>query len=181
MTGKVENMFEQWNADIPRYQLTYGAGLILLLSTTVLLSALAFEHIGGFRPCELCYMERNSWYAALPLSMLALWAGRNEKIPLARIVLLVLGLLFLWNAGLSFFHAGMEWKWWTGPASCSSSGGGLAPLGGGGGLLDQLENISVVPCDKAQFRLFGLSFAGYDAILSLAAAFLALRSCFHRS
>jgi disulfide bond formation protein DsbB len=179
--GREAIMMAWPDLNILRERLAFSAILLAALALTVIIAAFGFEHIGGFKPCELCLMERKSWYAALPLALLAGWAGWNEKFPLARSLLLLLGVVFLWNAGLSFFHAGMEWKWWTGPASCSSgAGGGLAPLGGAGGLLGELENITVIPCDKAQFRLFGLSFAGYDALLSLFAAVIALAACFRR-
>ena len=153
------------------------AALIALLALVVIISAFGFEHIGGFRPCELCYMERKAWYAGLPLALIALGSGWKGKISLARIAMLILAVVFLWNTGLAFFHAGMEWGWWQGPSSCSSADGGLPALGGEGGLLDALEKTTVVPCDKAQFRLLGISFAGYDALISLLAALTALYGC----
>jgi disulfide bond formation protein DsbB len=76
----------------------------------------------------------------------------------------------LWNSGLGVYHSGIEWKWWPGPQECSGS---LDNLGGAGGLLKQLESISLVRCDDAAWRFLGLSLAGYNALISLALAFVA--------
>jgi disulfide bond formation protein DsbB len=76
----------------------------------------------------------------------------------------------LWNSGLGVYHSGIEWKWWPGPQECSGS---LDNLGGPGGLLKQLESISLVRCDDAAWRFLGLSLAGYNALISLALALVA--------
>jgi disulfide bond formation protein DsbB len=42
------------------------------------------------------------------------------------------------------------------------------------GLLNTLKDVHVIRCDEAAWRLFGLSFAGYNALISLGLAVLAL-------
>jgi len=72
---------------------------------------------------------------------------------------------FLVNTGLAIYHAGVEWKFWAGPETCQLA---LQPLGGGaGGLLKQLETERVIRCDEAPWQFMGLSFAGWNAVLSL--------------
>ncbi len=156
-----------------------GAILVFFLCLAIVLAALGFEHIGGYRPCPLCLLERKAWYAALPLSALAIWlAGRGlrgaEKYLLANSVLAIIALIFIANAGLAGYHAGVEWKWWEGPGTCSDNL--MTPLGGSGdgGLLGALEQTTIVRCDIAQFRLFGLSFSGYNFLMSLLAATISL-------
>lgn len=150
-----------------------AAALLLAASLGVIIAAMLFEHVGGYRPCELCYLERKPWYFAAPASLLAVLALRLGREAPARLLLGILALLFVLNAGLAGYHAGIEWNWWAGPSSCTGSG--AAPLGGGpGGLLASLETIRIVPCDVAQFRLFGLSFAGYNFFMSLGVALIAL-------
>jgi disulfide bond formation protein DsbB len=73
----------------------------------------------------------------------------------------------LYNAGLGAYHAGIEWKWWPGPPSCTSTGLGLSTD------LGDLSGIRPVMCDEAAWRMFGLSMAGYNALASLAAAAIA--------
>ena len=64
---------------------------------------------------------------------------------------------------LGVYHAGVEWHWWPGPQACTGSA-----FHYNGGKLDL--NAPAVMCDVAAWRLFGLSLAGYNAIISLAIA-----------
>jgi disulfide bond formation protein DsbB len=124
-----------------------------------------FEYVLGYPPCPLCLDQRMAFYVSVPLAAL-LWLGASHGA--ARKVLLlgflVIAALMLWNTGLSAFHAGVEWKFWPGPADCS---GPINGLGSAGNLLSQLQNIRIVRCDEAAWRLFGLSLAGYDVLVSL--------------
>jgi disulfide bond formation protein DsbB len=43
-----------------------------------------------------------------------------------------------------------------------------------GRLIDQLQSIRVVRCDEAAWRLFGVSLAGYNVVISGALACVAL-------
>ena len=155
--------------------LAASALVLFALSGAVILSALGFEHIGGYKPCPLCLIERNAWYAAFGVSILV-FLGSKSRIDGGYVALFLMGLIglaFLYNAGLAGFHAGIEWKWWAGPTSCT--GDHLEALGGGtGGLLGALNETRVIRCDVAEFRLFGISFSGYNFLLSLLAAAIAL-------
>ena len=167
----LDNLLAKFN-DNP---LATGALFLFVLSSAVTLSALGFEHIGGYKPCPLCLIERRAWYFALIASLLVIW-GSKTKFDGGYLALLLLGLIglgFLYNAGLAGYHAGVEWKWWEGPTSCT--GDQLNELGGGaGGFLAALNKTQIIRCDIAQFRLFGLSFSGYNFLLSLLAAAVAL-------
>ena len=44
---------------------------VLFGMCAVILSALAFEHIGGYQPCKLCLEQRLPWYFGIPLIMVA--------------------------------------------------------------------------------------------------------------
>lgn len=141
-----------------------------MLSALALAGALAIEFIGGIAPCPLCLDQRIAYYAAIPLALVAfaLWPGVK---PASRAVFAVLAAGFLINAGLGVYHSGIEWGWWPGPDACS----GMAPLATTPGeLLESLKRPRVVRCDEAALRIFGLSLAGYSALLSLLLAALAL-------
>jgi disulfide bond formation protein DsbB len=145
---------------------------IALLSAAALAGALGIEYIGGIRPCPLCLDQRIVYYAAVPAGLIASWLAR--RMPgLARLLLVLLALAFLVNAGFGVYHAGIEWGWWPGPDECS----GMAPLATNpGALLESLQKQSnVIRCDAAALRILGLSLAGYSALLS---AFLALLSAY---
>ncbi len=146
-----------------------AAGVVGLAALAAISSALAFEHLGGYEPCPLCLQERWAYYAAIPLAFLALLFFRQGQSGIAQLLLVVCGLAFLANAGLGVFHSGVEWHWWPGPASCS---GGSITLDASR-LLEAVKNERVVRCDEAPWRLFGLSFAGYSALISAGLAFVA--------
>jgi disulfide bond formation protein DsbB len=146
------------------------AGRLMLISAVLFAIALAtiltahgFEHFGGYLPCHLCLQERYAYYFAVPASVIAFFAARGEAIGPARVVLLLIALACIANAALGLFHAGVEWKWWAGPTECS---GGSTIEWGEGGLAKQLENAKVIACDQAAWRLLGLSFAGWNAVVS---------------
>ncbi len=130
-----------------------------------------FEYGLGYPPCPLCLDQRMAFYVSVPLAAL-LWLGATHGA--ARKVLLlgflVIAALMLWNTGLSAYHAGVEWKFWAGPADCS---GALNSLGSAGGMLQKLQSIRVVRCDEAPWTLFGISLAGYDVLVSLLLAAVA--------
>jgi disulfide bond formation protein DsbB len=153
---------------------SFGPGTVSLaiaaLSALALGGALGIEYIGGIRPCPLCLDQRIAYYAAMPVALIAAWlAGR---MPLAaRVLLALLALGFISNATLGVYHAGIEWGWWPGPDECS----GMVPLATTPGeLMNSLNKPSVVRCDAAALRIFGLSLAGYSALLSAFLAILAL-------
>ena len=147
------------------------AALMLAIAVATILAALGFEHIGGYQPCPLCLMQRTPYYLGIPLVAAALVAARLQA---PRLVLAALfgafALAMLYNAGLAAYHAGVEWRFWEGPAACAPS----VEVGGVDDLLDQLENATPPSCTDAAWRLLGLSFAGWNAIVSALLAGLGL-------
>ena len=140
-----------------------AAAIVLIIAAATILAALAFEHLGGYAPCPLCLEERYAYYFAVPASAIALLLAREHATGLARILLLLIALAFLANAVTGVYHAGVEWKWWPGPGECS---GAFELQWGEGGIVD----TPIIHCDEASWRFLGLSFAGWNAVVS---AFLA--------
>jgi disulfide bond formation protein DsbB len=140
---------------------------VLFAAIAVILAALAFEHIGGYKPCELCLQQRWAYYITIPLLFVALVLLGAQQHKAAAVILLACALAFLANAGLSAYHAGVEWEFWAGPDTCSA--GALQPLPKSGeDLLKSLARPEVVPCTAAQLRVLGISFAGWNFLASLA-------------
>ena len=146
----------------PAYRM--GA-LALLASLAVILAALGFEHLGGYAPCPLCLMQRYAYYAAIPLLFVALALDAAQRPAAARLIFILVGLMFLANAGMAVYHAGAEWKFWPGPDTCAAPPGALSTSAGG--LLKDLERTRVARCDEAPWHFLGLSFAGWNGVLSL--------------
>jgi disulfide bond formation protein DsbB len=156
----------------PAYRL--GA-LVLLVATGAIVAALGFEYIGGFIPCPLCLQQRSAYYAGIPLTFLALVFVSGGRTPIATLLFVAVALAFLVNTGLGVYHAGAEWKYWPGPSSC----GTLQAIGGAaGGLLDKLETVKVIRCDEAAWRFAGLSFAGWNVVISLFLSAAAIKAAF---
>ncbi len=145
---------------------------IATLGAATLAGAWIFQFGFGIQPCPLCLEQRYAYYIAVPLAWL-LFAGAtigaSRKVLVAGFV--VIAGFMLWNAGLGAYHAGVEWGWWAGPQDCA---GPLTDLGGAGGLLKKIETIRIVRCDEVQWRFLGLSLAGYNVLISVALAALAL-------
>lgn len=139
---------------------------VFALSLATIAGAWGFELIGGYIPCHLCLQQRWPYYIVVPLSALLLVVAR--RLPgVARVGLVLCALVMLAGAGLGVYQSGAEWGFWPGPQACAG-GGGLS-----GGLPD-LANAVVVRCDEAQWRMFGLSFAGWNVVVSLLIAAIAV-------
>ncbi|HEY5046983.1 MAG TPA: disulfide bond formation protein B [Rhizomicrobium sp.] len=145
-----------------------SASLAMVLgsvSLALLLGALGFQYLGGIPPCEMCHWQRWPHIAAaiaglgggLLVRFGYLDSGFARPLAWCAVFLIAVG------GGLGVYHAGVEWHWWTGPQACTGNAFRF-----NGGRLDL--NAPVVMCDVAAWRLFGLSLAGYNAIVSLATA-----------
>lgn len=154
------------------YQL---GSIVLFVAIAAILAALGFQYIGGYLPCELCYLQRWAYYAGIPLTFAALVLISADYPRVAALLLLAVSVAFLANSGIGIYQAGAEWKFWPGPQSCS---GEQALTSSAGNMLEALKRTQVVRCDEAQLRVFGLSFAGYNAILSFLLFVTALKAAF---
>ncbi|KZL17050.1 Disulfide bond formation protein B [Pseudovibrio axinellae] len=153
--------------------LTSGAALVTLGSLTAISMAWGFEIFGGFKPCPLCLLQRNPYYAGVALGLLALGFAQTEKLRwVAVLAMLAAAGGFLYGGGVGFYQAGAEWELWLGPNDCAA--GGSMELGSAANMLQSLATTKVVSCSVAQFRLFGLSFAGLNVIYSTAMVFVTL-------
>ena len=149
---------------------------ITIIAAATLAGAWFFQLVLDIRPCPLCLEQRYAYYLAVPLGLLvAFAASREAPRPLLLAGLVILLLAALYNAYLGAYHAGVEWKFWPGPATC---GGGGSLSTSAGSLLGDLQNIKVVQCDEAALRVLGLSFAGWNVLASLVIMGLTLRAAF---
>jgi disulfide bond formation protein DsbB len=136
----------------------------LILALAVIGFVLFSQYVQDYRPCELCLRERLPWYGIIGLGAIGLiW-------PRAWIVSLI-GTVFMISAGLAGHHAGVEQGWWPGPTACT---GGLS----GAKTIDQLRAMmheaQMVRCDEISWKLFGLSMATYNFLVSLAAGIVTI-------
>ena len=146
----------------PRGAVLAAAALLAVTAATIL-GALGFEHIGKYQPCALCLMQRIPYYIGVPFAAITLGASAL-RAPRALVILLfaLFAVLMAVSAGLGVYHSGVEWAWWEGPASCAS----VASIGDAGDMLDQLGTVHPPSCTEATWRFAGLSFAGWNAVIS---------------
>jgi len=148
-----------------------AAAAVFVLSFATLGGAWYFQFVLGYQPCHLCLIQRIPYYIVIPLSFALAIAARYDAPRLfITSSLAVLVAAALCSAALGAYHAGIEWGFWEGPSDCTGS---LINLNNGGSLIDELNSIHVVPCDKAAWRFLGISLAGYNALISLALAAIA--------
>ncbi|MEZ5817852.1 MAG: disulfide bond formation protein B [Hyphomicrobiaceae bacterium] len=168
-------------SNAPEHHPAYRAGgFALFLAVAAILTALAFQYLGGLEPCPLCYQQRYAFYAGIPALFLALVLVAAEYPRAAALLFFAVALGFLANSGLAVYHAGVEWKFWPGPDTCAQAGGALKPLGTGS-LVENLAKTRVVRCDEAAWRFLGLSFAGWNVIGSFVIFVAALQAAFAAS
>ena len=142
-----------------------AALVVLFASAALLAGAWAFQIWGELPPCPMCLQQRWAYYAAIPLCLLVLVLRRSGTAPgVPRWGLALCGLVVFAGCILAGYHAGVEWKWWEGPTTCTGTGNFSAE----NSLLPDLGKPAVVPCDEAAWRLFGISLAGYNFLIALA-------------
>jgi disulfide bond formation protein DsbB len=137
----------------------------LIASAAMLAVAHAFQTFGHLAPCELCLKQRTVYWVAGGVAAASMVLVRTPGGPkLREATCYLLAVIFLVGCGTAAYHAGVEWKFWPGPQSCS--GGGSVNMADLQALLAGKMG-KVVRCDEAAWRMFGISMAGYNALASL--------------
>ncbi|MDE3061011.1 MAG: disulfide bond formation protein B [Pseudomonadota bacterium] len=143
--------------------------LLLALGTAaagLLAVALVAQYGFGLHPCELCMYQRYPYMAIIVLgaggALLVKPPQRQWKFAF------ICGLLLLFDGGIAWYHAGVEWGIFPGPTACSaaaSSGETLEDM------RRAILNAPLVPCNQPMAHILGLSLAAWNGI---AAALLAM-------
>lgn len=136
--------------------------LILATSLAALAAAFAGQYVFGLEPCVLCLWQRVPFAAAAAIAALGLvgWSRRRPVLPIA-----LAAAVFAIGAAIAFFHVGVQQHWWSSVAGC-----GGVPVSG-----MSVEDLSTAalahppkPCDVVDWRLLGLSLAGWNTVISTA-------------
>ncbi|RYY24482.1 MAG: disulfide bond formation protein B [Sphingomonadales bacterium] len=137
--------------------------IAFFLPLALIAGALGSQLLGGLVPCEMCHWQRWPHYAAILVAALSFAVPHK---PTQMLVVLFAALLIAVSGLIGVFHAGVEYHWWQGITACTSEVTHGDPMQM---LRDQLSK-PIVRCDAAQWELFGISLAGFNAILSLGGA-----------
>ena len=138
--------------------------LALIVPAALLAGAWSFQLWGGLFPCEMCLWQRWPHYAAVLVAALAFATPPR----LTRSLVAIAALLIAVSGLIAVYHAGVEYRWWHGVTACTQTLdlSGLTPAQ----RLDRIMGTPAVPCDVAQWKLAGISLAGFNALISLATA-----------
>ena len=162
-----QSTFRRWLHPSP----LAAAAFILAAAFATIAGAWLFEY-AGYLPCELCLKQRWAYYAGVPLAALTTGLAAMDARTAARAGLILLALVFACSAVFGVYHAGVEWGFWEGPRDCT---GALSTAPSMNDFMKQLETVKVVRCDAVAIRIFGLSLAGWNAVISAAITFAAVR------
>jgi disulfide bond formation protein DsbB len=137
--------------------------LALIAAAALLAIAHAFETFGHLAPCELCLKQRAVYWAVIGVCLVGLLTRRLiGRMDITRLINIALIVVFALEAGIAVYHAGVEWKWWPGPLSCSGGATRVDPEA-----LRRLlsgQSMKVVSCDQPAWVFLGLSMAGWNAV-----------------
>ena len=135
-------------------------------SLAMILGALFFQYGLGVLPCEMCHWQRWPHDGAIVAGLggALLYFTRVMDRDALRLAAWLAVILILSTALIGGYQALVEWKLVAGPESCT---GPRFVLGASMNL-----NAPVVRCDSPSWRLFGISLAGYNFLISSGVALL---------
>ena len=130
---------------------------VFIMSIMVLLSAIYIEYIIGAKPCKLCLYQRFPYI----LSIFICFLGFNYSYKNLWIYLLLF--TFFVSFILSLYHVGIEQRIFPEFSGCTSDNLGIVNKD------ELLNSLNETPpnCKDVNFRVFGLSLATLNVVISL--------------
>ena len=145
--------------------------LILIFSVFALIAAYFIQYILGHKPCNLCLIERLPYISSIILTLLSLILKKFEKI-----IFILLALIFISATIISFYHFGIEQGFFQESLVCNSNNE-INNLNKED-LLKELQKRTI-SCKDVDFRLFGLSLATINTIISFILSVIIFRIFFN--
>jgi len=139
--------------------------IIFIISLLSLLVALYIEFFLGYQPCKLCVYQRIPYLIAIFLTFLGISYSKNL------IWLYTLLLVFFSSFLLSGYHLGIEQEIFKEFSGCTGNSVNIIDKNE----LLKLLNSEVNSCKNVDFRIFGLSLATINFLLSFIIFILILK------
>ena len=130
---------------------------ILFYSLLAIFFALYVEHFLEYKPCKLCLYQRVPYIFAIFISFVGYNYFKNDKILILIVVIFSISVL------ISGYHYGIENNIFEEFSGCTAS---TLEIIDKSELLKSL-NDNVSSCKDVNFKLFGISLAGINFLLSL--------------
>ena len=140
---------------------------LIFLSFIALSFAYFVEFILGHEPCNLCKIERIPYIGSIIIISFLIFTNRWEKI-----LLFVTLLLFIFGAVTSVYHVGIEQGVFSESLLCEL--GLNTNIQNPEDLLKSLEKAPI-SCKDVTFKIFGLSLATFNALLSVIISYILIR------
>ena len=132
---------------------------VLIFSIVSLSIAYFLQYVLGYKPCNLCIIERIPYIASIILISLIFILNKYH-----RIISSLLLIFFVFGALVSFYHFGIEQGFFSESLVCDL---GLNQPLNKEKLLNQLKEKEIVSCKDVTFRFLGLSLATINTIISI--------------
>ena len=139
--------------------------IIFIISLLSLLIALYIEFFLGYRPCKLCIYQRIPYLIAIFLTFLGISYSKNF------IWLYALLLIFFSSFLLSGYHLGIEQEIFKEFSGCTGNSLDIIDKNE----LLKLLNSQINSCKNVDFKIFGLSLAAINFLLSSVILILILK------
>jgi disulfide bond formation protein DsbB len=130
-----------------------------LASGAMLAAAHAFERFGGLEPCPLC-LDQREWHWAVVGVAAAAFVGTRVKPGWLRWAAGVVGLTLLGSTAMAAYHVAVEHHWIAAQCDTRIDLNQIRPLDFDGA-------VTAPACDQVAWSMFGISMAGYNALISL--------------
>ena len=140
---------------------------VLIFSILSLSIAYFIQYVLGHKPCNLCLIERIPYIASVILISLILMINKFEKI-----IFIIVLLFFIFGAIVSFYHFGTEQGFFSESLVCDLGENNKAVSAQD--LLKELKSKNI-SCKNVTFRIFGLSLATFNTIISFIISAIMLR------
>ena len=131
--------------------------LILFYSLFAIFFALYVEYVLGYKACKLCLYQRIPYIFAIFISFIGYNYFKNDKI------LILIIVIFSVSFFISGYHYGIENNFFEEFSGCTAKSLGTTDKQE---ILKSL-NDNITSCKDVNFKLFGISLAGINLLLSL--------------
>jgi len=149
--------------------------IMSLIAASALGMALLSQYVGGLHPCILCIYQRWPYGIVILLGLIGFSLSfRNQKAVSG--IMALIGIAFLVNSLIAFYHTGVEQKWWPSIfKSCSipELKGDMEKI-----LADIQSRTNSARCDEIPWSdpILNLSMANYNIVFCLGLGIIALIS-----
>ena len=141
--------------------------VIFFISISAIAFALYVEHILQYKPCKLCIYQRLPYIVAIFISLIGFNYSSNDKI------LIIIIMVFAISTLISGYHFGIENNLIQELTTCTNNS---LDISNKSKLLEILGKSMPIDCKDATFKIFGVSLAAINTILSILIILFSVRT-----